>query len=151
MRREGQLPLRERRGPPLAGDPHVLEAEPGTLGDLAGRVDRARHRSDRAIPPGASPARGAGQRVTRRSVEVGHERRLVTIFGEVQLRRLAYRRKGATNLYPADAALNVPAEMYSHALRALAATEAARGSFDEAVAAIGRASAAVIASARSRP
>ena len=74
-------------------------------------------------------------------VEADHCRRLVTIFGEVRVRRLAYRRKGASNLHPADSALNLPAECYSHGLRALAATEAARGSFGEAVAAVGRASA----------
>ena len=74
-------------------------------------------------------------------VEADHCRRLVTIFGEVRVRRLAYRRKGASNLHPADSALNLPAECYSHGLRALAATEAARGSFEEAVAAVGRASA----------
>lgn len=38
----------------------------------------------------------------------------------------------------ADAALNLPDESYSHGLRALAATEVARGSFDEAVAALDR-------------
>jgi len=82
--------------------------------------------------------------LARNSVEAGHQRRLVTIFGEVAVRRLAYRHKGATNLYPADAALNLPAESYSHGLRALAAAEAARGSFDEAVGAVGRASATTV-------
>ena len=82
--------------------------------------------------------------VARNSVEAGHERRLVTIFGEVQVRRLAYRRKGSINLYAADATLNLPVESYSHGLRGLAGTEAARGSFQEAAAAIGRASAATI-------
>ena len=55
------------------------------------------------------------------------------------VRRLAYRAPGAANLHPADAALNLPAEKHSHGLRRLAATEAARGSFDEAAAALGRA------------
>ena len=40
----------------------------------------------------------------RSSVEADHQRRLVTIFGNVWL---AYRRKGTTNLYPADAALEL--------------------------------------------
>ncbi len=60
------------------------------------------------------------------------------------MRRLAYRYKGTANLCPADAALNLPTETYSHGLRAIAATEAARGSFDEAVAAIDRASAVTV-------
>lgn len=82
--------------------------------------------------------------LSRRYAEADHERSLVTIFGEVRVRRLAYRHKGTTNLCPADAALNLPQETYSHGLRAIAATEAARGSFDEAVAAIDRASAVTV-------
>ena len=77
--------------------------------------------------------------VARRRVEADHERRLATVFGPVMVRRLAYRAPGAANLHPADAALNLPAEKHSHGLRRLAATEAARGSFDEAAAALGRA------------
>jgi hypothetical protein len=225
--REAELPLRERRGAPRAGDPHLLEAEPIPLGDPAGRADRAGNGSDGTLPAGSPEAGGRGQRragdargparapeltsafsasdrryanivgfledvesgglthaereerlrtdgfdllrqlyqdhldlraereerlgpvsgadgVARPSIEADHQRRLVTIFGEVVVRRLAYRRKGTTNLYPADATLNLPAESYSHGLRALAATEAARGSFDEAVAAIGRASATTV-------
>ena len=77
--------------------------------------------------------------VARRRVEADHERKLATVFGPVMVRRLAYRAPGAANLHPADAALNLPAEKHSHGLRRLAATEAARGSFDEAAAALGRA------------
>jgi hypothetical protein len=77
--------------------------------------------------------------VARRRVEADHERTLATVFGPVTVRRLAYRAPGAANLHPADAALNLPAEKHSHGLRRLAATEAARGSFDEAAVAVGRA------------
>ncbi len=73
------------------------------------------------------------------AVEAGHHRPLATVFGEVEVTRLAYRRRGQTNLYPADATLNLPAERHSHGLRRLAATEAARGSFQEAAAALERA------------
>ena len=73
------------------------------------------------------------------AVEAGHHRPLATVFGEVEVTRLAYRRRGQPNLYPADAALNVPAERHSHGLRRLAATEASRGSFEEAAAALERA------------
>jgi hypothetical protein len=72
------------------------------------------------------------------AVEAGHHRPLATVFGEVEVTRLAYRRRGQPNLYPADAALNVPAERHSHGLRRLAATEASRGSFEEAAAALER-------------
>ena len=95
---------------------------------------RAEHEERLGVVTGAD---GVG----RASVEAGHERGLVTIFGEVRVKRFAYRHKNVTNLYPADAALNLPVESYSHGLRELAAIEAARGSFDEAVAALARATA----------
>lgn len=66
-------------------------------------------------------------------------RPLQTVFGTVSVTRFAYRRRGEENLYPADAALNLPAELHSHGLRALAAIEASRGSFDEAGQALERA------------
>ena len=80
----------------------------------------------------------AGQ-VARGAVEAGHTRALTTVFGEVTVTRLAYRRRGHANLYPADAALNLPVEKHSHGLRQLAALEAARGSFDDTAEAIERA------------
>lgn len=76
--------------------------------------------------------------VPRRSAEPGHQRLLATVFGEVIVARLAYRRRGHANLHPADGALNLPVERYSHGLRELAGIEAARGSFDGAVEAICR-------------
>jgi hypothetical protein len=81
--------------------------------------------------------RGA-QGAVHGAVEAGHERPLATIFGGVAVRRLAYRRRGEDNLYPADGVLNLPEERYSHGLRRRAAEEASRGSFDEVVAAIER-------------
>ena len=82
--------------------------------------------------------------VPRPHVEAGHERALTTVFGEVDVRRLAYRARGQTNLYPADAGLNLPAEKHSHGLRRLAAVEATRGSFDDAAEAIERATGVVL-------
>ena len=69
----------------------------------------------------------------------GHRRRLTSVFGEVVVDRLAYRRRGHHNLHPADAVLNLPPESHSHGLRRLAAIEATRGSFDAGVAALERA------------
>lgn len=79
------------------------------------------------------------EQVARGAVEAGHTRALTTVFGEVTVTRLAYRRRGHANLYPADAALNLPVEKHSHGLRQLAALEAARGSFDDTAEAIERA------------
>ncbi|MGH9074381.1 MAG: hypothetical protein ACRDZQ_09730 [Acidimicrobiales bacterium] len=76
--------------------------------------------------------------VAHANVEPGHRRRLSTVVGEVSVGRLAYRHLGASNLHPADAALNLPAELHSHGLRRLAAIESTRGSFDQAAAAIER-------------
>ena len=72
------------------------------------------------------------------AVEPGHRRGLETIFGEVTVTRIAYRAKGAENLHLQDAALNLPAGRHSHGLAELCAIEAARGSYEEAQAAIER-------------
>ncbi|MGH9121526.1 MAG: ISKra4 family transposase [Acidimicrobiales bacterium] len=77
--------------------------------------------------------------VAHGAVEAGHHRPLTTVFGTVTVERLAYRHRGHPNLYPADAALNLPAGRHSHGLRRLAALEASRGSFDEASEAVCRA------------
>jgi hypothetical protein len=76
--------------------------------------------------------------VPRRTAETGHTRALATVFGEVNVVRIAYRRRGQGNLHPADAALNLPVEKHSHGLRQLAAIQSSGGSFDGAVQAIGR-------------
>jgi len=74
--------------------------------------------------------------LAHRSVEAGHRRTLATVFGQVTVSRLAYRRRGSVNLHPGDAALNLPDERHSHGLRRLAAEAASTGSFDDATAAI---------------
>ena len=74
----------------------------------------------------------------RGRVETGHARALETVFGTVSVERLSYRAPGVANLHPADAALNLPVERHSHGLRKLAALEAPRGSFEDAVDAIER-------------
>jgi hypothetical protein len=76
--------------------------------------------------------------VTRTRLETGHGRLLATLFGRVNVTRCAWRRPGAPNYRPADAALSLPAGLHSHTLAKLAAIEAARGSFDGAHAAITR-------------
>jgi hypothetical protein len=77
--------------------------------------------------------------VCHNAVEAGHCRGLETIFGQVTVTRLAYRAKQTENLYLQDGALNLPGERHSHGLRERCAIEAARGSFEEAQAAIVRA------------
>ena len=76
--------------------------------------------------------------VERRAVERDHSRPLASVFGDVRVGRLAYRRRGEENLYVADATLNLPEEKHSHGVRRLVALEAPRGSFDDATDAIRR-------------
>jgi hypothetical protein len=77
--------------------------------------------------------------VARTRAERDHARPLATVFGPVTVTRIAYRAPGARNVHPADEELNLPEEKYSHGLRRLAAVEAPRGSYDDAAAAITRA------------
>jgi hypothetical protein len=83
--------------------------------------------------------------VAHRYLEKDHDRDLATIVGTVEVRRFAYRRRASENLYPADAAANLPEGLHSHGLRELAAIEASRGSFEEATEALGRASGVAVA------
>ena len=64
--------------------------------------------------------------------------------------RIAYRSPGRPNVYPVDAALNLPEEKHSHGLRKMAAAEAARGSIEAACAAVTRATGVRIGSGRRR-
>jgi len=124
-------------GPEAAGLTHAgLEDELATRGRellrqlLQGHLDlRA------AAEPRLAQVTGADQ-VPRARAEAGHSRALATVFGEVTVRRRAYRAPGAPNLHPADAALNLPPEKHSHGLRKLAAAESARGSYGQAAAAV---------------
>lgn len=66
------------------------------------------------------------------------ERPLLTVFGSVGIARTAYAAPGATSLRPLDGQLNLPEELYSHHIRKRLAEEVARGSYDEAIAALER-------------
>lgn len=64
------------------------------------------------------------------------ERRLKSIFGTVVASRLGYSAHGEETLFPRDAELNLPPEVYSHGVQRRAAEETTKGSFEQAVAAI---------------
>ena len=70
--------------------------------------------------------------VLRVRAERGHARTVVTWFGPVVVRRLAYRAPGAANLHLADAALNVPARRYSWQVQQAAVRFALAGSYEQA-------------------
>jgi len=71
--------------------------------------------------------------VVRSQVRAGCRRRLMTIFGEVKVRRWGYSAPEEESLFPLDGALNLPKDSYSHGLRERLALEVACGSFDQAV------------------
>ena len=77
--------------------------------------------------------------IARGRAEYGRCRQLTTVFGEVDVERIAYREHGHPDLQPADGQLNLPVEHQSHGLRRQAAIEATRGSYAHARAAIERA------------
>jgi hypothetical protein len=83
-----------------------------------------------AEPRLAQVAGADGVRRTR--AERGHGRAMVTWFGLVTIRRIAYRALGAANLHPADAVLNLPARRYSWQLRQAAVMYALAGSYEQA-------------------
>ena len=66
--------------------------------------------------------------VVRSHVREGCRRRLVTIFGEVEVRRCGYSAPEEGSLFPLDGELNLPKDSYSHGLRERLAFEVARGS-----------------------
>lgn len=70
------------------------------------------------------------------------ERGLMTSFGEVDVVRPLFGARSARQLSPHDAALNLPADLYSFPVRKEVALQAAQTSFDNAVAAVERNSAA---------
>ena len=127
-------------GADAAGLAHeALEARLGTDGRELCRALFQDHLDLRALREtrlgGVVDATG----IDHKAVESNHQRRLSTIFGNVVVCRMAYRAKGQANLHPADAMLNLGVEAHSHGLRALAALESARGSYEEATQAIERA------------
>ena len=80
----------------------------------------------------ASPVIGADGvcRTHRRRDET---RRLMTVFGPVEVRRTGYARPGLPTLYPLDASLNLPAGQSSEGVRRRMSIAAAGGSLDAAV------------------
>jgi hypothetical protein len=70
--------------------------------------------------------------LVRREVRSG-TRRLLTLVGPVETTRLLYQAEGKQARGPQDAALNLPAEVYSLGVRRRVAEEVASASFDHAV------------------
>ena len=66
------------------------------------------------------------------TVEKGHDRGVISIFGPVRATRMAYRNRREANLYPADARWMLPDDPYSLGMRALVAYHLAEGGYGQA-------------------
>jgi hypothetical protein len=66
------------------------------------------------------------------TVEKGHDRGVVSIFGPVRATRLAYRNRREASLYPADARWALPDDPYTLGMRALTAYHLAEGGYGQA-------------------
>lgn len=88
----------------------------------------------RAMREAAEPMTGADGTV--RTHLRSRTRPLMTVFGRVEVERIAVGTRGEESLFPLDAELNLPVEEHSHGVRERVANEAARGSFEDAVEAV---------------
>ena len=77
-----------------------------------------------------------GARDVRRPHARLRQRELETLFGTVTVTRTGYSAHEAETLFPRDAELNLPPELYSHGVQRRAAEEVVKTSFDLAVAAL---------------
>jgi hypothetical protein len=121
-------------GPEAAGLEHaVLEEQLAQRGREMLRLLFQDHLDLRAVRERRHEVTGPDG-IARTRAEAGHCRLLSTVFGQVTVRRVAYRAPGARNVHPADAELNLPPGMHSYGLCRKAAVAAARGSFEQACA-----------------
>lgn len=61
------------------------------------------------------------------------ERSLMSLFGEVKVRRIGYSERYKSSVFPMDGELNLSKDKYSHGLRQRIAQEVSRNSFDATV------------------
>jgi len=115
----------------LASDHVELERYVKAQGHEIERRMLQAHLDLRAARERPVDVRGADgvRRTTRRE----SSRMLLTIVGEVEVKRWEYEAKGVRALHPADAALNLPLGRYSFGVQRLVVEEACRASFDEVV------------------
>jgi hypothetical protein len=71
-----------------------------------------------------------------------HDRRLVTLFGEVWVKRVGYGKRGKVSIHPLDEKLQLPARCYSYELQGRVVKKAVQGPFDEAIEALSKATGA---------
>jgi hypothetical protein len=74
----------------------------------------------------------------KRSYKQLRRRKLITIFGKITITRMGYSNPGESGIFPFDAILNLPIDIYSHGIRKAIAFEVSKNSFSEAVDSIKR-------------
>ena len=99
--------------------------------ELERRLLQATFRLDAAAEERAPQVTSAAG-VRHRTAAPGQNRGLASVFGPVQVTRIAYRHGHEENLYPADARSVMPADPYSMGLRALAARHLAASGYGQA-------------------
>lgn len=105
-----------------------------------GRLMLQRYYDQRSDEVADGPVVGADG--VERQEERDLHRCLETLFGLVQVRRVGYASAGCKSLCPLDAAVALPAERYSHGVQRQLAEETAKVSFDNAIDALERTTAA---------
>lgn len=100
------------------------------------------HLDVRAAAEERRPVRGADELVR---THLNHtSRKLETRFGTVEVNRLSVGQREIGAVFPLDAQLNLPPEVYSHGVQLRIVEEVARGSFGEAVEAVASTTAAKV-------
>ena len=114
-------------------------------GDVESLIAREGHELLRRLMPGYLDQRAEAEEPLdvllgadgpERRHGCARSRDLLTVFGEVTVRRLGYRGIRLGSVFPLDEALNLPTDKYSLGLRRKVGLEVAKGSVDEAVMAI---------------
>lgn len=98
------------------------------------------HLDYRALKEGKREGLKGEDRIVRKYCREGRGRQLMSLFGEVTVWRKVYSVPGKHSLFPLDGELNLGPDKYSHGLKKRLAEEVAKGSFDEAVSSIEKAS-----------
>ncbi len=86
-----------------------------------------------------------GDGVIRTHRRAGCSRRLMSLFGEVTVKRMGYGARSQQSVFPLDGQLNLPRDKYSHGLRRRVGEEVTKGSFDEALSSVARTTGAKVA------
>ena len=86
--------------------------------------------------PGTAEQDVVGAGGVRRTQTRLRERHLKTLFGTVGVSRVGYAVRDADALFPKDAELNLPPDLYSHGVQRRAVDEVVKTSFDQAAASI---------------